>query len=367
MKTILLVVTKAEMGGAQEFVLTLARGLKKQGWNVLVGSGEEGYVQEELMKDAIPFYIFKNLGRTHNPFKNFGFIIELYRFCKKQQVDIVHLNSSNALVGAIGAKLAHKKTITTLHGLSFLDPNHATSPLLRFGYKLIFSLLLKFIDQTIFVNKHNFDYAQNIGLTTKGKVIYNGVDIERSQGYSRDEARKIFSEKIGVNLDNAFIIGSIGRYAYPKNYEFVIEHFKEIQKQIPNLKLVLIGEGPDRTKYEDLIQKLQLQHEVFLPGEMRPGPAYLKGFDLFILPSVYEGLPLVILEAQSALIPAIASKVGGIPEILDKKFCFTPNSIQEFLQALQNVLLEKNVKKITADFTAVTMVENYIKLYESVA
>ena len=365
MKTILLIVTKAEMGGAQEFVLTLARGLQKHGYNVLVGCGEEGYVKEEIEKDDIPFYLFKNLGRTHNPFKNLGFIFELYHFCKKNTVDIIHLNSSNALVGAIGAKLAHKKTITTLHGLSFLDPNHTTSTLLRFGYKMIFSFLLKFIDQTVFVSKHNLEYTQKIGLTKKGKVIYNGVDLERSKGYSRDEAQKIFSQKIGVDLSNAFIIGSIGRYAYPKNYEFIIEHFKKIQQIIPTAKLLLIGEGPDRNKYEDLIQRLQLQNEVFLLGEMRPGPIYLKGFDLFILPSIYEGLPLGILEAQGAEIPVIASKVGGIPEILDENYCFTPNSIEELLQTLQKVLLNTETKKITTDFIAATMVQSYIKLYES--
>ncbi len=367
-KKVLIIVTRGEIGGAQQFVLTLARGIKKEGWDIIVGCGDDGYLKEEICKENISFRLFKNLGRTHNPFKNLGFIIELYNFCKKEQIDIVHLNSSNALVGAVGAKLANKKAVATLHGLSFLDPNHTNSSWLRFSYKIIFSFLLTFIDQIIFVSKYNFAYAAKIGMAKKGRLIYNGIDAENTASYSRDGARKIFSQKTGVDFGNSFVIGSIGRYAYPKNYEFIIKNFKEVQCLIPTAKLLLVGEGPDRRTYENLIQRLQLENDVFLLGEMLPGSAYLKGFDLFILPSIYEGIPLSILEATQANVPVVASKVGGIPEIVDEKYCFSPDSKGELLHALaQRISSREKTQKNTIDFSAATMVAEYTKLYESVS
>jgi glycosyltransferase involved in cell wall biosynthesis len=366
MKTILLLVTKAELGGAQQFVTTLSKGLRDFGWNVIVGCGTHGYLEEELVKERIPFHIFKNLGRSYNPFKSIFFIFELHSFIKKNKIDILHLNSSNTLFGGLSAQCARIKSVATIHGLSFADPNHTNSKLKQFFYRIIFKLLLSFIDQPVFVSKHNQNFAEKIGLTKKGVMIHNGIDADPRRFVSRDEARRFLESKTGAALQDYYIIGSIGRYAYPKNYEFLITNFDEIKKIIPNAKLVLIGEGPDRKKYQELIKKQTNGVDIVLTGEIREGSRYLKAFDLFVLPSIYEGMPMVILESLAVNIPIIASNVGGISEIISTPNLFETNSKQDFLRKLSTLhnFFKTATQQFEEEFKSSTMVKEYIKIYE---
>jgi glycosyltransferase involved in cell wall biosynthesis len=363
MKTVLLVITRANMGGAQQFVLSLASGLQQAGWNVIVGCGEKGYLTDELEKKAISIHLFTYLRRTHNPFKNIWFIRELQKFVKQNHIDLVHLNSSNTLLGAIG--LIHTKTIATIHGLSFADPYHRASQGIKSFYKILFKLLLHFIDQPVFVSKHNQKYALESHLTKKGRVIYNNIDPTNLFLLPREEARGIVSKRINRDISQKFVIGTIGRYAYPKNFEFLIKQFPEIKKIIPEAQLLIIGEGPEREKYQKMINEAYFEHEIFLTGEIAHGSQYLKGFDLFILPSLYEGLPYVILEALIARIPILATRVGGIPELLDEKYLFDPNRSDEFLTKLTQLQTQQWPLPTAPQLMTENMVENYIKLYNN--
>src|SRR4030042_2614851 len=120
---IILVITRGEIGGAQVAILNLAKALKNMGQVVIVGSNDERYLNDELMQYKIPAIQFKWLKRTYNPFAIIMFIIELNKYIKKYKFDVVHLNSSNVLFGAIGINIFRKKAniIFTFHGLSILE------------------------------------------------------------------------------------------------------------------------------------------------------------------------------------------------------------------------------------------------------
>ncbi len=367
MKKILIVITKAEIGGAQKFVLNLTNELQKHGFLIILGCGEAGYLTEEIEKSGIKIHFFKYLRRTFNPFKNILFSFELYGFCKKNNISIVHLNSSNSLVGAYGSNFAGSKSIATIHGLSFLDPNHTGSVIKKMIYRFLFKILLAPLDQVIFVSKNNLQYAQKINLTKKGLLIYNEVNSSDFNFFSKIETREFFKKKTNFDFNSNFIIGSIGRYAYPKNYEFLIKNFKAIQLVIPVAKLLIIGEGPDRKKYEDIISKLSLKNEIFLVGEIKHASRYLKGFDLFLLPSLYEGTPYVLLEALAARIPILASRVGGIPEFLNEENMFSPNKINELTNQLINLKNKgfSNSNSINLP-TKESSIYKYVELYNNI-
>jgi len=127
----------------------------------------------------------------------------------------------------------------------------------------------------------------------------------------RETARKFLEEKIKINLKDKFLIGSIGRLDYSKNYEFLIKVFPEILKVKPEAIAIVIGEGPERKKLENLIEKGDLKEKIFLIGELKDASKYLKAFDLFVLPSRYEGLSIILIESLFAQIPILASDVGG--------------------------------------------------------
>lgn len=354
---ILIVVTKSELGGAQVFTLNLAKGLKEAGEEVCVAGGPGNYLPEELAKADVPFYRFQNLERSYNPLKVFKFISELKVYVHKNKFDVVHLNSTNALFGVWGlAGLKPRlKIVFTVHGLSFLDPNHKTSPLISYFYRLFFKKAWKKVDKLVFVSRLNRENALSRKLTDKAELIYNGLDLTGDYFLSREDARK----KLGMNSED-YIYGSIGRLAYPKNYEFLINSFVEVKKIQPNAKLLIIGEGPEREKYESLINSYNLQGQVLLPGEIKEASRYLKAFDLFVLSSIFEGMSLSLIEAVLAGVPAIASRVGGSEEIVGEENCFSLNNQEEFLEKIKTVKTDNLEKE---RFSREKMIKSYLEVY----
>jgi glycosyltransferase involved in cell wall biosynthesis len=214
-KKIFIIITKGEVGGAQMSVLNLARGLKEKGLEVKVGFGEGNFLKNELDKAGIDHTRFKYLKRTHNPLFNLFFVWEVKKYFDKNKYDTVHINSSNALFSAIGAKLSKSKpkTIFTFRGMSMLDDNYQKVPILKGLYRLFFKFLLKFIDKPVFVSRENLEKGEKSGLVKKGYLVYNGLDPSVLKFYTRDESKKRLGELLKIDLENKFIIGSIGRLA----------------------------------------------------------------------------------------------------------------------------------------------------------
>lgn len=358
---ILIIITKGNIGGATNFVFWLAEKLKEKGIEVKVGFGEGEYLKENLKKEKIDFVNFQWLKRTKNPLANLFFIFEIKKFLEKEKFDVVHLNSTNALFGAIGAKISKSKpkTIFTFHGLSILDPNYKT--LFKWFYFLIFKFLLKFIDIPVFVCQANLKWAKEKKLVKNGAVIYNGIEVP--EFLEREVSRKFFEEKIKISLKDKFLIGSIGRLDYAKNYEFLIEIFPEILKIKKESLLIIIGEGSKRKNLEKLIEKVNLKEKIFLIGEIKDAAKYLKAFDLFILPSRYEGLSITLIETLFAKIPVLASNVGGNEEIVGKECVFELNNKKEFLEKFKDPKIPKTNLEI---FKIEKMTENYYKLCQLV-
>ncbi len=361
---ILLIITHGKIGGATNSVFWLAKGLKEKNIDVYVGFGEGDYLKEKLNLEKIPFYNFKWLKRTHNPLINLFFVFEIKRFLDKEKFDIVHFNSTNALFGTIGAKFSKNKpkTIFTFRGLSVLDPNYKKNLYLKIIYWVIFKFLLWFINIPVFVCKDNFKKAKKIKLAKKGVIIYNGIP--ESEFLRKEEIIKFFEERLNISLKDKFIIGSIERLDYSKNYEFLISVLPKILKIKENAILLIIGDGPEKKKLEKLIKKLELQNKIFLLGEIENASKYLKGFDLFILPSRYEGLSITLIEALFAQVSILASDVGGNKEIVGEKSVFKSQNKTDFIEKFKNILISANLNnKAKEIFSIKSVVENYLSLY----
>jgi len=360
---VLIVITQGKLGGASNSVFLLAKGLKKKGIEVKAGFGEGDYLKEKLKKEKIPFLNFKWLKRTHNPLSNLFFVFEIKKFLEKEKFDVCHFNSTNALFGALGAKISKSKpkTIFTFRGLSILDPNYKKDWWLKIIYWLVFKFLLYFIDIPVFVSKQNLKDAQKIKLTNKGIVIFNGI--LEPQFLEKEKARAFFEEKLNIDLKDKFLVGSIGRLDYSKNYDFLIKVFPEILKIKENAVGLIIGNGPERKKLKNLIEKLNLKEKFFLFDEKPEASQYLRAFDLFILPSRYEGLSLSLIETLFAKIPAIASDVGGNKEIVGSDFVFSFNNKESFLKIFQKVKNSKFDFQKRKLFSFEKCLKEYLKLY----
>lgn len=347
---ILFVITKAVVGGAQTSVLNLAREMKARGHEAIVGFGDGDWLPAELAKDNIPFVRFKWLKRTHNPLANIFFIGEIWKYVRGKDFSAVHFNSSNALPGAVGAKLTGKvRTVFTFRGMSMLDEHYQTKSWLKFLYRCFFKFFLFFIDVPVFVSQENFDKFGRGQLTSKGLMIYNGLDAGRLNFISREEAVNFISRAANKDLSDKYLLGSIGRLDYAKNYEFLISVFPEILKIRPDAVAVIMGEGDERSKYEELIKSRGLSDKIILLGNIPNGSRYMAGFDLLVLPSRYEGLAIILIEALMADMPFLATDVGGNKELAGMaEEIYKLDDENEFLlkfRALQDVDVIDKVKK----------------------
>ncbi len=344
---VLLVITKSEIGGAQTFVINLARYLRAKSIEVEVVAGEGGYLFTELQKFDIPYYYFKSLKRNFSVFSSLSFIFALKKLLKKNNYLIVHLNSSNTLVGAYASLFLKKKPkmVFTFHGLSFLDENFSVSFLIKPFAKLYFKSLLKMVDKSVFVSSINYQKARQNHIINDAAVIYNGLGENSLEYLEKEDAREYFSSRFKINIKKSFLIGSIGRLAYPKNYEFLIINFHQIKRKIPEAKAIIIGAGPYNQRLSKQITKLGLQNDFFLVGAIPDSYKFIKAFDIFSLPSRYEGLSISLIEAIWGGVPILASDVGGNSEIVNAEQLFTLNDIDEFIKKL--LIIKNNPLKFS--------------------
>lgn len=370
---ILFVITKSEIGGAQVFVLNLARALKKNGCNVEVAAGDGDYLSGELQKDNITFHYLNSLKRNFSVLNSFYFIYDLHRLLRRNEYDVVHLNSSNTLIGAISTSFLKEKpkTVFTFHGLSFIDKNYQANFFFKMLAKFYYKFLLNTLDRVVFECNLNYKEVKGAGMVKNAEVIYNGLDEAEMNFLSEKDARAFFSDKCGLDLTDFFLIGSTGRLIYQKNYEFLIRNYLRIKEKIPNAKVVIVGDGPDRENYEGLIQKLGIQNDFFMIGELKNSHQYLKGFDLFTLCSRYEGVSISLIEALYAGIPILASNVGGNPDVVGNNIneLFALYDFEEYLSKLVSIKSNREeVIKFNASikerFTLESFTHHYKDLFD---
>lgn len=372
-KNVLIIVTKGDTGGAQQSVFNLAKGLKDRSINVTVAFGEGNFLQNKLQAENINFHRFRCLKRTKNALINLLFILEMKKYLEKNSFTTVHFNSSNALIGAIGAKLSKNKPkiIFTFRGLSLVDQNYTSKIFPKILFYLYFKILLKFVDNQIYVSQENQKYCQKIGLAKNDSTIYNGLPI--LDFLNKETARKQLSAICKQDLSNNFIIGSIGRLAYQKNYEFLIKVTLEILKINPLTKIIIIGEGSEREKYSNLINQFGLENQILLMGDEPDAYRYLKAFDVFALTSRYEGMSITLIEAMQAGLPILASNVGGAQEMLNnEKMIYEMDNQKEFLDRLNTLICDESTRKDISlqakvesqKFDIKNTIDSYLKIYQ---
>lgn len=313
-KKILFLVTQSEFGGAQRFIYTLVNGLEK--YEIVVGSGLEGDDKNGLLnlleKQGIKTERLKYLRRSINPFFDLSGLLEIKKLLKKEKPDILFLCSTKAgFLGSLANKLAnnlytsvHKNSrplvIYRIGGWTFNDPWPKWKKLL---YIWLEKISAKWKDHI--VNNAESDKQQAIKLGIKPRkenlVIYNGIG--ELEFLIKEEARRFLQLQ---NFD--FVVGTIAN-DYPSKG---LKYLKTAMRGIDG-KLVIIGKGSQ-----------------YIPDAYK----YLKAFDVFVLPSVKEGFPWVILEALKAEIPIVATCVGAVPEILNQ--CIEPGNVAELIKAIKN-------------------------------
>lgn len=368
-------ITKSNWGGAQKNVYDTATHLDPKKYDVVVILGGHGLLKKKLSEVGIRTISVDSMERDINFKKEFTNFIELYKVIHTEKPDVLHVHSPKAsgIGSVIGRILRIKKIVYTVHGWAFNEDR----PLLQKALIVFFSWLTTlFATHVITISQKETEQTKQFPfITNKITYIPNGV---REQSVLREhQAREFIEQKIGMSLKDKFIVGMIGELHKNKGYIYAIKGMVEVVKQNPNTVMVIISSGEEHERLTQLIEQLNLKNHVFLLGFIDNAPQYAKAFDTFLMSSIKEGLPYVLLEVGLVGIPLIATTVGGIPEIIDDMrsgILIQPAKSQEITYALTfmhehgDIRAEyaRNItKKIKSEYGLQKMIQSIEKIYLS--
>ncbi len=388
MKKILYIDTHYIYAGGQDHLLRLIDGLDKQNYYpVVLCAIENKKFIEELKKREIDFFALKTKNlilenkilKAFLQFPNFAYLtFKTLQIVKQKKVDIIQANLFySALFSLIVAKILKKPFLWTLHTVDEI-----------FKYKRLVELLIKFSDKTISICKNYVSVAQKEHLDiSKFQIIYDGIDAKGAISH------KIKSESVKrVKINNKWIdkpiVAMIGRIdPEQKRQQDFIEAAHIVLKKIDevnNVNFLIVGgtsnvyEERERKKLEELIEEKKISEKVIFTGFIQNLNYLLSNIEILVLPSIKEGVPAVILEAMVARKPVIATKVGGIPEIIiDGKtgFLVPPKNPQAIAEKIIFLLKnpeksremgERGYQRIKQHFGLEKMAREHEKLYEEV-
>ncbi len=309
-KRILYVVTKATWGGAQRYVYELATAAHAHRYEVAVAYGTQGLLVEKLQTAGIRTIQLPHLTRDVNFKSELKVFRDLIALIKTERPDIIHINSSKGGLAVLAARIARvPRIIFTAHGWAF---NEERPWWQKIVIRLAYAGTLWLSHATICVSEA---VRRDMAWLPFSRlhVVRNGV--EAPAFLARETARN----ELVLGMKDAVWVGMIAELHPTKRVEDAIDAIAELAPSHPELMLLVIGEGEQRTQLEERIKHYNLSERVRLVGFKDNAAAYLPAFDFFLLPSRTEALGIVLLEAGYAGLPVIAARVGGIPEVVQHK------------------------------------------------
>jgi N-acetyl-alpha-D-glucosaminyl L-malate synthase BshA len=295
-------------------------------------------------------------------------IIKLKNIIKKEKPDIVHTHNCNAYeFGVLAARILKvKKIIHTAHGKS-VKPNK----LKKLRESLFHKFISAFLTNYISVSKDLAKYAAKNWCLNKKKIktIYNGID---TNTYKKIKVDKSFLYNLGIKKDD-ILIGIVAGLRPVKSHETLIKSMQLIKKQVPNSKLLIIGDGPEKNRLINLTDKLNLKKDILFLGNRKDIVKLLNCLDVSVLPSLSECLSIALLESMSCQLPVIATDVGGNPELINKDYLVKPKDYKNLAIKTVKLLKDKdlrenigkqNRKRVLNHFNIQNMIKNYKKVYQ---
>ncbi|WP_312469700.1 glycosyltransferase family 1 protein [Neobacillus sp.] len=298
---VLHVFTAMNVGGAETMILNLYRAMDREKiqFDFLVHSDEVGYYEEEIL--ALGGRIF----RLPNPqLKNLrAYQKQLLELLRYNQFCAVHSHTHSFSGFILQAAKKASIPIRAAHSHTTSDGKKETL------FRRFYLSYMKWILQKN--TTHRFGCSIAAGDSLFGKSA-DTIVLPNSFNLQEYELRLLENSS---QPKDTIIIGHVGRFDTVKNHPFFLETFYHFKKKHPNSSAVLVGDGPEKDKIQDLIYEFQLQDSVKLLGIRSDIPEILSTFDVFLFPSFYEGLGNVVIEAQAAGIPCLVSDT--VPKEVD--------------------------------------------------
>ncbi len=333
---ILLITTRLNLGGIGIYASSLARGLKKKGHKVIVASSG-GELENVLSNSGIEhIYLPIDTSSEVGPHIMMA-VMKLLKVIRKENIQIVHGQTRvSQVISHYLEKFSKVVFVTTCHGF--------------FKRRLIRRLLPCWGTRVVAISDAVREHLVNTMKVPKNKIelIYNGIDASfLEKGYSEVDLNRVKKE---FNLSSNLVIGITARISSVKGHVYLLRAIPKIREVFPGIQLLIVGSG--KTRYEkqlhNMCRKLNIERNVvFQPGIQNVYKA-LSVMNVFVLPSIQEGLGLSLLEALAAGLPVVASNVGGIYSVIrheENGILVPPKDVKALADAIITVLKDKDYAK----------------------
>ncbi|MCX6793020.1 MAG: glycosyltransferase [Candidatus Falkowbacteria bacterium] len=345
------VIPTLDLGGAERLLLDIVNRADKETFSLTVICFKRGGIwEEEIIKSGAKLIVLHKKGKF-----DFSNLVKLRQAILAEEPDIVHTHLGGDIYGRFLAGLAGLRVVSTEHNLN-KDESFVTSILKR--------LTAPYVSLVIAVSRavaHDAKLRYGIKLE-KIKVIHNGIDLTR---FKAVETFKTETVKIGA----------VGRLVEQKGFMTLVEALGLMKDK--KFDCTIVGAGVLMTALKEKVNSLGLSSKVHLVGLRNDIPEFLQTLDIFVLPSLWEGLGIAALEAGASGLSVVASKVDGLPEIIDDQvngLLFKVNDARDLKDKISYLLDNKDLartfghhlaKKVNEQFDVLDMVKQYEMVYKS--
>ena len=348
------------IGGGEMKLLELVENLDRDRYNITVCSvGQGGPLQQDFEKLGDDVVVFD---------KKFSFdlslVFKVARLMKEKNIDLLQTTLFYAdVIGAYAAAMANVPVVISWEAVS--HPYRAR-------HMLSYKMAMRKIDVVVAVsNAIRKQVMEERGVPSeKARTIHYGIDLEK---YTHSDTLK--RKDIGLE-DSDLVLGTVARYTDQKGHTYLIDAAPGIVEKFPNAHFVFVGDGPNREDMEAQIKKLGLERNFHLLGFRKDVVDLLNLFDVFVLPSLYEGLPNVVLEAMACARPIIATGVDGTAEAVEDGECgyiVPPKNPQALTERINHLIASPDLmrrmgdasrKRVETHFSLEKQIRQFEELYD---
>ncbi len=371
MKTILFLNKIAELGGAEISLLTLVKDIQKYDYRPLIVLGSDGPLRKRLEENNIRVYVYPlDFPHIRNPIPFLKSLFFLHHITNTEKVQLIHSNTLwDNQYGVVAARLAGIPHILHVRGFSEQ----------KASWKSFYNMGSMAICNSKDTKRKLLKYS---GFRKRTEVVYNAVDTEKfiPDQKIRQKARQSYGFR-----ETDIVMGMAGRLAEEKGHLWLLKAILSMLKKNPNYKILIAGDAkihPD-TEYPEQIASFIKENgfdgDVLMAGYIDDMNGFYNALDLFLLPSFREPFGRVLIEAMATETPVVASRVGGVPEVVDHEIngylveSGDADSWREYINSLvYNKTIRRNFvksgrKKVLGKFTSEHTTARIVSLYKQLS
>ncbi len=354
-----------EVGGAERIVATMVKRNRSDRFRYSVGClDSKGTYGKELESEG-----HRVILSPRKPGIDWHMPLKLARLVCRERVDMIHTHGETPwFYGALASMLlcGKVKCMTTIHGYGDGDRT-------QFEKTDLWTILTFFSHKVVVVSDILFDEISSQCFIPRRNMmtIINGVDIARI-----DSSGKLSRKDWNIG-ENTKVLGTVSRLSAIKNHRLFLRTLKRLTAMGRDMKLIIVGDGPERASLEQFTRELGVQDAVIFTGERLDAVRFFSLFDIFVLPSLSEGISMTILEGMVSNTPVIASNVGGNNELITdgvNGFLFESENLDGLVQTILRVAdhpedarnaVRQSRQKVEREYSFERMVSQYEEIYHS--